>query len=59
MPRVRLLILAKRMDSNEMNPKVDYVFLSQDEYGKGVIQKEDEHEYKNYMQVTQNWERYM
>lgn len=37
MPRVRLLILAKRVDSNEMNPKVDCVFLSQDEYGKGDI----------------------
>lgn len=40
MPRVALLVLAKRMDSNELNPRVDCVFLSQDEYGKGDIQKE-------------------
>lgn len=35
MPRARLLILAKRMDSNELNPRVDCVFLSQGECGKG------------------------
>lgn len=28
MPKVGVLILAKRMDSNELNPRVDCVFLS-------------------------------
>lgn len=31
---------AKRRDSNELNPRVDCVFLGQDKYGKGHIQKE-------------------
>ena len=28
MPKVGVIILAKRMDSNELNPRVDCVFLS-------------------------------
>lgn len=32
------LILAERMDSNELKSRVDCVSLSQDKYGKGNIE---------------------
>lgn len=39
MPRVGLLILAKRMGSDELNSRVDCVFLSQGDYGKDNIER--------------------